>query len=118
MANMLDAKTIDELQELGKLTGSEKTIVTYKGTDTRKVSINTLLGYIAGVLTGTTPIPISNNPSGTGSLIFIPEGENIPINQRTPGYFYLEEVKQNSIRAQVNIPTSVTVSANLSLRRL
>ena len=113
----LDAKTIDQLQELGKLTGSEKTIVS-NGTETRKVSMDTILGYAASRLSN---IPASagsiSNPSGSG-IVYIPEGEKIDISERTPGTFYLEETKQTSIRTKVNIPTSVTVSKNLGLKRV
>ena len=114
----IDSKTIDELQELGKLTGTEKTIVSYKGEETRKVSIDTIIGYAASVLASVSsgnPLPVAPNSSG---VVFIPEGEEIPLSQRTPGCFYLEETRQNSIRTKVSVPTSVTVSSTLGLRRV
>ena len=39
----IDSKTIDQLQELGKITGLEKTVIS-DGTDTRKVTIDTIVG--------------------------------------------------------------------------
>lgn len=114
--NVVDAKTIDELKELAKLTGAEKTIIS-DGTESRKVSIDTIVGYTANKLSGS---PTSVNPglSGGSGITFIPEGENIPVNERVPGSFYLEEVKQTSIRTKINVPTSVKVSASLGLRRV
>lgn len=116
--NALDAKTIDELKELAKLTGVEKTIVS-DGKESRKVSIDTIVGYTANKLAGVSGSP-SVNPglSGGNSITFIPEGEKIPVNERAPGSFYLEESRQVSIRTKINVPTSVKVSANLGLRRV
>ena len=116
--NTIDSKTIDDLQELGKLTGSEKTIVS-NGVDTKKVSMDTIVGYTVSRLNGTT-VPTSlpgSSYSGNG-VIFIPEGEEIAINNRTPGCFYLEETKQTSIRAQVSLPMSIKVNGNLGLIRV
>lgn len=117
----LDAKTIDQLQELGKLTGLEKTVVS-DGSDTRKVTIDTIVGYAAGVLAGTP----SNTSSGSNTgvslkgqcLFFVPKGETVDVSERSPGCFYLEETNQTSIRTQINLPTSVTVSQSLGLRRV
>ena len=116
MASVLDAKTIDELKELTKLNGTEKTIVS-NGSDTRKVSIDTFIGYAANRLAG---LPTSTTPglvSGQG-ITFIPEGKDIPVNERIPGSFYLEESRQVSIRTKINVPASVKVSASLGLRRV
>ena len=114
-----EAKLIDELQELGKLSGSEMTVVSYDGKETRKVSIDTIIGYAASLLQSSSASFSLRPPvSSGGSLIFIPEGEEISISERTPGCFYLEEKKQTSIRTQINIPTSVKVSSNLGLKRV
>ena len=114
----LDARTIDELKELAKLTGSEKTIVS-NGTETRKVSIDTIVGFAASRLAGSSGSS-SVNPglAGGQSLVFVPEGETVPVNERVPGSFYLEESRQVSIRTKINVPTSVKVSASLGLRRV
>ena len=120
--NIVDAKTIDELQELGKLSGTEKTIIS-DGYTTKKLSIDTILGYIASRLHG-TPVAavISDNTSITssasGDITFIPEGEEIPVYKRVPGCFYLEEQRQSSIRTEINLPASITVSGNLGLKRV
>lgn len=114
-----DAKTIDELQELGKLSGLEMTVVSYDGEQTRKVSIDTIIGYAASILANNTQSIMSLRPASFGSsIIFIPEGEDISISERTPGCFYLEERRQTSIRTKINIPTSVKVSSSLGLRRV
>lgn len=114
-----EAKLIDELQELGKLSGTEMTVVSYNGEETRKVSIDTIIGYAASILQ-IAPASFSLRPTASagGSLVAIPEGEEIPVSQRTPGCFYLEEKKQASIRTQINIPTSVKVSSSLGLKRV
>lgn len=114
----LDAKTIDELKELGKLNGNEKLIVSVNQTDTKKISIDTIAGYIASVLSGINPAIISSSMGTSQCIIFIEEGEEIPIAQRSPGCFYLEEEKQTSIRTNINLPTSIKVSSTLGLRRV
>ena len=117
---IFESKTIDELQELGKLSGMEMTIIS-NGEQTRKVSIDTIIGYAASILANQTqPVLMSLSPSRTGSgcIVAVPEGEEIPISQRTPGTFYLEETRQTSIRTQISVPTSVKVSGSLGLRRL
>ena len=119
----INAKTIDDLRELAKLTGLEKTIVSFEE-DTRKVSIDTIIGYAASILANnSTPMLMSVSKPATASyagqcLVVVPEGEEIPITERATGCFYLEKVKQSSIRTKVNVPTSVTVSSTLGLRRV
>ena len=115
-----NAKTIDELQELGKLTGSEMTVVSYNGTETKKVSMDTIIGYAASIINNISPSLMMSFGSSKGGecIIVIPEGEEIPISQRTPGCFYLEQTKQTSIRSKVNVPTSVVVSKSLALKRV
>ena len=118
----LDAKTIDQLQELGKITGREKTIVS-DGNDTRKVTIDTIIGYAAGVLAGTPVSTTVTTPSTSTSLrgqciFFVPKGEKVSVSERAPGTFYLEETDQTSIRTQINLPTTVGVSKSLGLKRV
>ena len=116
----LDAKTIDQLQELGKITGLEKTIVS-NGTDTRKVTIDTIIGYAAGVLSGmpvTTSVSAPSSSLRSQCIFFVPKGEEISVSERSPGSFYLEETRQTSIRTQIQLPTSVTVSKSLGLKRV
>ena len=121
--NTIDTKTIDELQELGKLTGQEKTIVS-DGYTTKKLSIDTILGFITSKLNLSSGgvMPMSDYTpsvsSGSNGIVFIPDGEEIPVYQRTPGYFYLEEKRQTSIRSEISLPSSVTVSNNFGLRRV
>lgn len=117
----LDAKTIDQLQEAGKLNGLEKTIIS-DGTTTRKVSIDTIVGYTANRL-AKEPTNTSINPSIGSTLkeqciFFVPEGNTVPVVERAPGSFYLEETRQTSIRTQISLPTSVSVSKSLGLRRV
>ena len=115
----LDAKTIDELRELGKLYGNEKTIVS-DGTDTRKVSIDTIIGYAASRIANVPVASSTNVPnmSGSQNITFIPEGKEVPINERVPGSFYLEERSQTSIRTNISAPASMVVSKSLGLRRV
>lgn len=115
-----ESKMIDELQELGKLSGTEMTIVSYDGTQTRKVSIDTIIGYAASILNNSPSLMSSFLPSRSEGqcIILVPEGEEIDISERLPGCFYLEETRQTSIRTQINVPTSVKVSSSLGLRRI
>ena len=118
VAMSFDSKTIDQLQELGKLNGQEKFVVSVNEEDTRKISLDTIVGYAAAILSGNAgTMPLMGSNYG-GSIIYIKEGESIDISQRSPGWFYLEERTQTSVRAQINLPTSVKVSSNLGLRRV
>lgn len=113
-----NSKTIDELIETGKLTGNEKFIISINAETDRKVSVDTLVGYAASKLSGST-MTVGIGGTGNGQCImFIEEGKEIPINERTPGCFYLEEEHQSSLRTKINIPTSVKVSSSLGLRRV
>lgn len=112
-----DAKTIDELQELGKLFGTEKLIIS-NGVESKKVSVDTLVGYTASRMNSVPKATSGGSSYGAQSIIFVPEGKEVPIYERTPGCFYLEETKQTSIRTRVNTPTAVVVSKNLGLRRV
>lgn len=99
MSNPYDSKTIDELEEIKKLLGSEKLIVS-DGITTNKVSVNTLAGYIAGIISKGKQTIVDND------------------SELLPNDFYLEEESQISIKTEVTIPTSITVSSNLGLRRV
>lgn len=112
-----DSKTIDQLQELGKLSGQEKFVISVEEKDTRKVTVDTIVGYAASQLSGGAS-QASIGGYGGQCIIFIEEGEEISIPERTPGCFYLEEEKQTSLRTKINIPTSVKVSSSLGLRRV
>lgn len=121
----IEAKTIDDLQEIGKLSGMEKTIISVDQ-DTKKVSIDTIVGYAAnliaknmsGASANPTSVIITPSNSSGGCIIIIPEGTEIPINLRTPGTIYFERAHQSSIRTKINVPTSVVVSGNLGLKRV
>ena len=120
ISSVFDAKTIDELQELGKLTGTEKTVIS-TGEETRKISVNTLIGYAVNIIASANPALASISIPSTGynsGIIFIPEGEEIDVTERTPGCFYLEEARQTSIRCKITVPASVKVSSALGLRRV
>ena len=120
----IEAKSIDDLQEVGKLSGGEKTLISVDA-DTKKVSIDTIVGYAANLIAqslsgNTAPVMMASNlgSSGGNCIITVPEGEEIPINLRTPGTYYIEKTKQTSIRTKMNVPTSVVVSSTLGLKRV
>lgn len=118
VTTIIEAKTIDELKELGKLTGLENTIVSYED-QTRKVSIDTIIGYAASILNASPSVMMAlSSRNGGQCIVFIPEGEEISVSERASCCFYLEEMKQTSIRTQINIPTSVKVSSSLGLKRV
>lgn len=120
-----ESKTIDDLQEIGKLSGDEKTIISVND-DTKKVSIDTIVGYAAdkvsralsGDYTSTVLAGNINSSSAGNCIITIPEDEEIPTNLRNPGIIYFERVKQTSIRTKINVPTSVVISSTLGLKRV
>ena len=119
-STVFESKLIDELQELGKLSGIEMTVVS-NGEQTRKVSIDTIIGYAASILSNQAvpaTMSLKNNSTSGGCIVLVPEGEEIPVIQRTPGCFYLEETKQTSIRTKINMPTTVKVGSSLGLRRV
>lgn len=104
-------KRIQELPSLGKIGGKEMMLID-NGEDTFKVTVDSLLGYIAKEInTGT----ISGDIFGGSSIIEIQPGEDIPISSRVDGNYYLRIC--DTIEAQINagIPTTIRVSPNMGL---
>lgn len=114
------SKTIDQLQELGKLSGDEKFVVSVNEEDTRKISLDTIVGYAASILSGgsSAAYPVGYGLNFGGTISYIKNGESLDISERSPGCFYLEEKNQTSIRTQISLPTSAKVSSSLGLRRV
>ena len=106
-------KRITELYQLNKLTGSEEILIDNGGDDTYKVTVDTLLGYIANRINqGTIPPSVYESTN----IIVIEKGENIPIPSRVEGNFYLRvcDVKEAHVSAGLN--KNIRVSPNMALK--
>ncbi len=121
--SVLDVKDINDLNIISKISGNDMLLVIKDGKAYR-ITVDTIVGYTAGNLNGVTPSEPSSSPSTQASvnqdrdIVFIENGKEIPVNKRAPGSFYLEERSQHSVRAQINLPISVTVSKQLGLKRV
>lgn len=105
-------KRISELNPLGKLTGKEEIIID-NGDETHKVTIDSLLGYIANQInSGTFPPSILDSTN----IIVIPEGEDIPISSRKEGNFYFKVKSSDEINLNGGITGRIAVSPNMGLK--
>lgn len=120
--SVLDIKDINDLSLIGKISGDSKLLIMVNDKAYR-ITADTLVGYAAGVLgnnadVNVSPVATLSMPSQEHDIVFIESGQEIPVNKRTPGVFYLEERSQRSIRSQINLPVSVKISKQMGLKRL
>lgn len=113
MANVsvINSKQISELKELAKLSGKEVMLIDNGNNNTKKVTVDTLLGYIRDqILSGG-----STTSTGT-SIEIIPEGEELDPESRKEGQFYLNVLSEKDIIESTLIPTSIVVSPSMGLK--
>ena len=108
---ILGTKRITEMNPLPKLTGKEEVLID-NGNDTYRVTVDTLLGYIANQINkGTIPsIPTEANTN----IVVIPEGESIPTDSRVEGTYYIEI--QSTSDMHLILSSRVRVSPNMGLK--
>ena len=115
-----DTKQIHELNPLAKLTGKEEVLID-DGNGTLRVTVDTMLGYIrdqinasAGSGTGGGTAP---SAASTIHIIRMDEGEeNIPVESRPEGHFYIKVVDAIEAQLSSGLPRLIRVSPNMGLR--
>lgn len=115
-----ETKQIHELNPLAKLTGKEELLID-DGNGTLRVTVDTMLGYIRDQINAS-----AGGEDGTGGaseqastihVIRMDQGEeNVPVESRPAGHFYIKVV--DSIEAQLSsgLPRIIRVSPNMGLR--
>lgn len=115
-----ETKQIHELNPLAKLTGKEELLID-DGNGTLRVTVDTMLGYIRDQINAS-----AGGEGGTGGgseqastihVIRMDQGEeNVPVESRPAGHFYIKVV--DSIKAQLSsgLPRIIRVSPNMGLR--
>ena len=98
-SQILGNKRITELDPLPKLTGKELMLID-DGNDSLKVTVDTLLGYIAKEI----------------NIIEIPENEDIPIVSRLDGNYYLRTVSTDRPQISAAVGSVIRVSPNMALK--
>ena len=111
--NGVPNKRITELQSLGKINGKEMMLID-NGEDTFKVTVYSLLGYIAKEINAGT-FPEGGLGGGASSIIMIPIGEDIPVSSRVDGNYYFRMCDITEARINAGIPMSIRVSPNMGL---
>lgn len=107
-------KRIIELDPLNKLSGKELMLIDYaEGETTMKVTVDTLLGYIADQINkGTIPEGVYSS----SSIIEIPVGSDIPVASRVDGNFYLRTCELHEAQIAAGIDSTIVVSPNMALK--
>lgn len=111
----LGNRRITELDPLYKLTGKELMLVDYvdENAPTMKVTVDTLLGYIADQINkGTLPEDIYTSCN----IIEIPIGTDIPVASRVDGYAYLRTCELHEAQIAAGIDSTIVVSPNMALK--
>ena len=105
-------KRITELQTLAKLTGEEEVLID-NGDETYKITVDSLLGYIANQINaGTYPPSVTD----TTNIIVIPEGESMPTSERIEGNFYLRVTDSTTASIVGGLTSRIRVSPNMGLK--
>lgn len=107
-------RRITELDPLNKLTGKELMLIDYPEDETTmKVTVDTLLGYIADQINkGTLPDDIYTSCN----IIEIPIGSDIPVASRVDGYAYLRTCELHEAQIAAGIDSTIIVSPNMALK--
>lgn len=108
-------KQIHELTPLNKLNGRENMLIDNDDV-TLKVTVDTLLGYIRDQIN----ISLGGSTGNTETTIhFIGEDEeNIPVESRETGHYYIRVVKGAEAHLSTGIPRLIRVSPNMGLRMI
>lgn len=115
-----DTKQIHELTTLNKLQGREELLID-NGDITLKVTVDTLLGYIRDQINASTGSGSSSGPSGmeyTGIHVIDEGEEDIPIETREKGHFYIRVQRVIEAQNSSGIPRLIKVSPNMQLRMI
>ncbi len=110
-----DTKQINELVELASLKGSEYMLID-NGSVTLKVTVDSLLGYIANQVNSGGGGSSTPGTSSNGIHFIGVDEEDIPIESRTAGDFYIRAVSAEDIRLGSDTPSVLNVSPNMRIK--
>lgn len=106
------SKRITELQALNKLTGREEILVD-NGDTTLRVTVDSLLGYIANQINaGDYPEQMTN----ASAVVVIDEGEELPAISRIDGNVYYRVVSTKEAKLNAGLTSRIKVSPNMGLK--
>lgn len=115
-----ETKQIHELNPLAKLTGKEELLID-DGNGTLRVTVDTMLGYIRDQINAS-----AGGEGGTGGaseqastihVIRMDQGEeNVPVESRPAGHFYIKVVDSTEAQLSSGLPRIIRVSPNMGLR--
>lgn len=109
---VVGTKRITELNTLAKLTGKEEVLID-NGDETYKVTVDSLLGYIANQINaGTYPPSVTD----TTNIIIIPEGQDMAVSERIEGNFYLKVSSSTTANIAGGLTSRIRVSPNMGLK--
>ena len=109
---VVGTKRITELNTLAKLTGKEEVLID-NGDETYKITVDSLLGYIANQINaGTYPPSVTD----TSDIIVIPEGEDMTVSERIEGNFYLKISSTTGASIAGGLTSRIRVSPNMGLK--
>lgn len=93
--SLLNTRQIHELESLDMMSGRENILID-DGTVTYKITTDALLGYFINRFVGNVDEQIDVSALNAASCIhIIKPGQDIPVNQRIKGHFYLRLSEQN-----------------------
>ena len=115
-----ETKQIHELNPLAKLTGKEELLID-DGNGTLRVTVDTMLGYIRDQINASAG---GEGETGGGSeqastihVIRMDQGEeNVPVESRPAGHFYIKVVDSTEAQLSSGLPRIIRVSPNMGLR--
>lgn len=105
-------KRMDELDQINKLTGTELMLID-NGDLSMKVTVDTLLGYIAREINAGT---IHDGMFSSCNIIEMDIDEDIPVQSRVDGNKYLKTCRTYEAQIAAGIDTTIVVSPNMGLR--
>ena len=111
-ATIVGNKRITELNQLNKLGGKELMLID-NGEESMKVTVDTLLGYIAKEINKGT---IHEGIFSSCNIIEMGIDEDIPVSSRVDGNKYLRTCRTYEAQIAAGINTTIVVSPNMALR--
>lgn len=106
-------KRINELTALNKISGKEEVIVD-DGNLSYRVSVDSLMGYIANQINSGTFDPSTIQTSS--GIVVIPETETLPAESRVAGNMYLNVISSTEAKVTAGTTQRIKVSPNMGLK--
>ena len=108
-----NTKRINELTALNKISGKEEVLVD-NGTQSYRVSIDSLMGFIANQINAGTYDPSQTQQSS--GVVVIPEGESLPAESRVSDNMYINVISTTEAKVTAGTTQRIRVSPNMGLK--